>query len=348
MIRSLQACRAIAALSVVGYHFAADTSQLPEMRRSFLSGLFRHGNIGVDFFFVLSGFIILYAHADDIGRPERLLRYLRNRFLRLYPVYWLYTGIILLAVVLGLSTVRSPNGALGWVTVLGLIRLAPVATPLNVAWTLFYEVAFYAIFATLIVDRRLGLAVFAAWLAAILYVHLGWAPYALAAPWASRICLNFFIGMGACWAHSRLGRRAALAVFAAGVIVILAALLTVDHGVSSLVFGAVIAAGCGLAICGAAALERFKSWNVSILAGIGNASYTLYLVHVHIGSPLLKILARLGALRLMPLDLLFAVLVVVTTGIAYLLYLFIEKPLLDAGRRGFARLGRRPEELRAA
>ncbi|NBQ54213.1 MAG: acyltransferase, partial [Proteobacteria bacterium] len=44
---------------------------------------------GVDFFFVLSGFIILHAHMDDIGRPARLGRYLWRRAVRVYPIYWI-------------------------------------------------------------------------------------------------------------------------------------------------------------------------------------------------------------------------------------------------------------------
>ncbi|MDE2240167.1 MAG: acyltransferase, partial [Rhodospirillales bacterium] len=41
------------------------------------------------FFFVLSGFVIQTAHGNDMGRPERLLRYGWRRFCRLFPLYWL-------------------------------------------------------------------------------------------------------------------------------------------------------------------------------------------------------------------------------------------------------------------
>ncbi len=46
---------------------------------------FGFGHAGVDFFFVLSGFIIMHAHATDIGKPERLSRYLWRRVTRIYP-----------------------------------------------------------------------------------------------------------------------------------------------------------------------------------------------------------------------------------------------------------------------
>ena len=337
MIKSLQVGRGLAALGVVGFHFGVETSTIPTMRHSVLASAFRHGNAGVDFFFVLSGFIIMFAHARDIGKPDRLLRYIRNRFVRLYPIYWLYTAIILGAVALGFSTVTAPHDELGWISIFTLIRLAPIAAPLNVAWTLFYEVAFYAIFATLIINRTLGMVVIAVWLAAIVYFHLDSGRFDIAAPWASRLCLNFFIGMMACWAFTRIDKRMAVATLAGGLITIFAALLTADHGLSPSAFGSLIAIGCGLAICGAAALERFTSWNVGILANLGSASYTLYLVHVHVGSPLLKLAIRSGALKILNPDVLFALLVLSTVVISYLLYLFVEKPLLAVFQTGFAR-----------
>ncbi|MCR2346177.1 hypothetical protein NSP34_25335, partial [Salmonella enterica] len=37
------------------------------------------GNLGVDFFFVLSGFIIVFAHYKDINQPKRAPEYLLKR-----------------------------------------------------------------------------------------------------------------------------------------------------------------------------------------------------------------------------------------------------------------------------
>ncbi len=54
---------------------------------------FGFGHAGVDFFFVLSGFIIMHAHTADIGKPERLYRYLWRRATRIYPIYWIVTLI---------------------------------------------------------------------------------------------------------------------------------------------------------------------------------------------------------------------------------------------------------------
>ena len=69
MLKCLQAGRALAALAVVAFHLSTAFSDPRYGSHSIGQAFTRHGNLGVDFFFVLSGFIILNAHARDIGRP---------------------------------------------------------------------------------------------------------------------------------------------------------------------------------------------------------------------------------------------------------------------------------------
>src|SRR5216683_3883717 len=80
-ITTLQALRGISALLVLGLH---SVPFAPHLFRY----LFSWGFAGVDFFFVLSGFILLYVHYGQIGRPEKLRSYFIRRFSRIYPSYW--------------------------------------------------------------------------------------------------------------------------------------------------------------------------------------------------------------------------------------------------------------------
>src|SRR5512138_2340051 len=66
---TVQALRAVAALSVVGMHIPA----------------VEHGAFGVDLFFVVSGFIVCHVAAADPGR------FLVKRAIRVVPLYWLCT-----------------------------------------------------------------------------------------------------------------------------------------------------------------------------------------------------------------------------------------------------------------
>jgi exopolysaccharide production protein ExoZ len=63
--------RGVAALMVVFYHTTRSLSLPQYLGYIPLNNVFGFGHAGVDFFFVLSGFIITRTHTVDIGRPHR-------------------------------------------------------------------------------------------------------------------------------------------------------------------------------------------------------------------------------------------------------------------------------------
>ena len=134
-LQSLQALRGVAALLVMLYHtgtlYAVHTGQV------LWQNAFRAGFAGVDVFFVLSGVVICCAHAEDIGRPQRALCFVVRRSFRLLPVYWLVVAM----------KVLKDGVSVPLATLLSAFLLVPVARPyITVAWTLSYELLFYALF----------------------------------------------------------------------------------------------------------------------------------------------------------------------------------------------------------
>lgn len=91
---SLQYGRAIAALAVVFYHF----SGYHQANQGFepFGGFFKFGHLGVDFFFVLSGFVIMMAHKKDLGQSSKIVSFSLKRFFRIFPTYWLHLSFIIL------------------------------------------------------------------------------------------------------------------------------------------------------------------------------------------------------------------------------------------------------------
>ena len=167
-LRSIQALRALAAFCVVVYHSAVLYALPKYGGQTTFAGLTEYGQYGVDLFFVISGFIIANAHWKDIGSPHRLGRYVTRRFTRVYPVYWIFlTGMVLL-VFMGIGTDEAPSSLTNLLQSYSLVRLTPEKPPLLVAWTLFHEIFFYSIFALLILSKRVGAALFAAWTVLIL------------------------------------------------------------------------------------------------------------------------------------------------------------------------------------
>ena len=94
-IDPLTGLRFVAAIWVLQYHFSDTVAEaVPQLGgiRTLASG----GYVGVDLFFVLSGFIIahVYLHVPDIHRPRGAARYLWLRLARFYPVHLLTLGVI--------------------------------------------------------------------------------------------------------------------------------------------------------------------------------------------------------------------------------------------------------------
>jgi exopolysaccharide production protein ExoZ len=171
MYKSLQACRGFAALMVVFYHARGVIAQPRYFGESIFGDAFVFGGAaGVDFFFVLSGFIILWIHAADIGQPQRLGAYLTKRAIRIYPTYWIiFAAVYAVAMVVPALRETMPGDA--WTLVKSLLLVPQEASfagstgapVLTVAWSLQYEVVFYAFIALAIVSQRAFLAALVLW-----------------------------------------------------------------------------------------------------------------------------------------------------------------------------------------
>lgn len=297
-------------------------------------GFFDFGHAGVEFFFVLSGFIVAYIHARDIGHPDRLGRYVRNRFVRVYPVYWIILVGFLALTTLGFSTSVTVTPSMISSAFL-LIGPETQPTVLAVAWTLFHEIAFYAVFGVAIVMPRIGFAVVGVWLTGIAaaVAGRGFLPAYLGQP----INLLFLLGVGSWWITTRWERSLPLAYAFIGAACILAlGIENVFNPVFSqtgrqLLFGTASA----MVIVALVAAERRQAIKIpAILSLLGAASYSMYLVHF----PLLGMLARVhnvAFVRTLPIEVMFFALVTVAVlgGVAF--HLWVELPVLAFAKRPY-------------
>ncbi|QEU92264.1 acyltransferase family protein [Streptomyces kanamyceticus] len=152
-LRALDGLRLIAALMVAAYHYGGRDGEIaqawgssPADQFPTASEWFAYGCLGVQIFFVISGFVICMS---GWGRPLR--SFFASRASRLLPAYW--AAIVLVTAVFALPVVTyaavSPSDALVNLTMLqqplGADRV------LGVCWTLWAELRFYALFALCVV-----------------------------------------------------------------------------------------------------------------------------------------------------------------------------------------------------
>jgi len=341
-LRTLQLGRAIAAVLVVLHHNGGGIFALEHYwGHDPLRGFFEFGSAGVEFFFVLSGFIIFHVHWRDLGQPARFLAYARKRFLRIYPIYWLV--LIPLALVYLRNPAAGPDHALDPALLYSSFLLVHfnydyAFSILPVAWTLYHEILFYAVFSALIFNRRLGLALLAAWLAGSLVMidptvvpHFDQVLLWMALYYFAPLHLLFAMGMAVCWLIHRGRVPAPWLCTIGGSLLFLAAGLEYDYlrllmpNVRTLLYGL----GSALALAGAVELERQGRVAVPRFAQLaGDASYSIYLVHLPALSALAKLLSRPGIREHLPLAVAYALLPALAVGAGILLHLWVEKPLL--------------------
>ena len=87
---ALTGFRAIAAWVIFIYHFFPFKNPNHSYPK-WISDIIWEFHIGVDMFFVLSGFLITYRYFDE--NPIHFKKYMVNRFARIYPMYFIITAI---------------------------------------------------------------------------------------------------------------------------------------------------------------------------------------------------------------------------------------------------------------
>lgn len=114
---------------------------------------------GINIFFVISGFIMVYLTHDRFGDAQAARSFLSRRVIRIVPAYWFFTSLMVVTILLfgqhvKNSTVDGPQlltsyGFIPWPR--GDGKLNPI---LSQGWTLNYEAFFYICFAGCMLMRR--------------------------------------------------------------------------------------------------------------------------------------------------------------------------------------------------
>ncbi|MEI8622584.1 acyltransferase [Pseudoalteromonas sp. B129b] len=131
MYLSIQYLRALAALMVLLTH----TSFKLENNGSDLLSWFNIGGYGVDLFFIISGFIMCLTVQD---KKINFTTFMKQRVIRIIPLYWLMTSVALIIFFINPSLVNSSGGV---TSIISSYLLIPDGTKylVNNGWTLSYE-----------------------------------------------------------------------------------------------------------------------------------------------------------------------------------------------------------------
>jgi peptidoglycan/LPS O-acetylase OafA/YrhL len=339
----VEAARGLAAILVVLVH-ATDMLAGPHyFGTKVFGGLFRFAHAGVDFFFVLSGFIIFHVHRDDLGRVSKLGEYLRRRFVRIFPTYWVvlaFYGAILVFSPTQDHYERNIEAILSSITLVPIGGKVPI---LNVAWTLQHEMLFYTLFGVMFFSRTGGRIVLGSWAALIGWNMLTGRFDAFPENFLFSIFnIEFFFGIGLAILLARRRVLHPAVPFIAGMIIFFGTGLfesfAPQFSPAWITPHLLYATGATLALYGIASAEmdgglrEIPKWIVAL----GTASYSIYLMHTVVIMILQQGIRALPHFTALPLAPIFFALVVATVIICERFSFYVEQPLLRWCRHALA------------
>lgn len=338
---NLQGLRGVACLLVLGVHAGGWESDFG-VSREFLRPFRWFGFAGVDLFFVISGFIIAHTQAGSFGNIRAIPGYLFRRFWRVYPLFWITMLIAVPAIGAALSPTPFPDW-FAWLT------LTPSEFPnyyIAPAWTLTYEVTFYAAFGLLLaLPRRWAPWALVAWGVAIVAVlsQQSEVPYYAATvgdTLFSPLILEFLLGCAVAAAVRHFppcgGRFAVLAGIAWGVCwAVSFSVPGRPYAICTLPLERVWSFGpaSALIVYGCIVAERQGTLTLPRwLRATGDASYSIYLWHGPIGMAL-HFSVLWWPHHTAPHLAWLAFMLSATWGGGMLLHRWVERPLLNLVKR---------------
>jgi peptidoglycan/LPS O-acetylase OafA/YrhL len=162
----LQVWRALAAFIVMAGHANNEALMIAKKTGEFYPLSRYPSGVGVDIFFVISGFVIVYASRHLIGKAGSWKPFILRRLIRIVPLYWFYTSLMLCIAFILPQVFDTAQPEL-WHLVKSYFfypHIRPfgdaIRPYLALGWSLNYEMYFYIVFAILMFlpKNRLALA----------------------------------------------------------------------------------------------------------------------------------------------------------------------------------------------
>lgn len=350
-LKSVQALRGIAAILVMLSHLHGVENRYAE-DAPILSSAWLAGVSGVDLFFVISGFIMVWVAGDVRAGWRSAAEFMFARVARIYPVWWLFLGLMCAYMIASYgvpwdSEILTQQKVSGAEHLLKSALLIPHdAYPiLQLGWTLMHEMYFYVIFALiLLLPQKQRVPAYFIWalviVASISAQLTGFYANSIFSLALFPMTLEFLMGVAVGVALKNKQTSFRVPALIVGLVWLIAATFIVDFTNTSsalptlrtLAFGPAFA----LIIYAVVAMEQQSEIDRYIpnsLVRIGDWSYSLYLCHLLVISAAARIFFPVfggaGAIDNIIFLLLSSAAAIVVSGLAYT---FFEARVAQASR----------------
>lgn len=316
-IAILDYARFFAAFSVVTYHLfysGFNLGKITSIDSPFYAEYFQYGHYGVQFFFIISGYVIFISLKNRDAAS-----FMKSRLKRLYPTYWIaiiFTAFF--AYLWGQGTDMEVTLKQVLVNFTMLQQFVGVQNVDGVYWTLFYEIVFYAIVFLILLfgDFKKLLAFLVVWPILIIAANIFNNGFLI-----FNLYFSFFV-MGAMFALLKNKHIKRSIAFITLVVAACAGFYQmyqagIAKGNNILVVGLIYAAM--LSFFTLLNVDRFRSISLPRAQDIGGMTYPIYLIHAHFGYMALNQFATPENQVLV-----YALLLIVVVSLSWILWYVVE------------------------
>ncbi|WP_157961417.1 acyltransferase family protein [Microvirga flavescens] len=338
-VRSVDLLRGIAALVVLVWHFQSYFNANPY--GVLFAPFYQNGQVAVDIFFVISGFILMYVYHGKLQNLADLKLFVIKRLGRLYPLH--LVTLVVVALIFGIFAIRgdgygfvySANDFFHFLLNLFLLQFVGLQKGFSFnapSWTISGEFWINILFALVLLTTRRVLWIAGAIVvcsSAVLIAHGEWLSFRRIGPVEPlliRTAAGFFAGVVTyfvCRATRNISAGVGAAALVTGGILATGLMLYPRSGPHLVLVEAAITLVCApLLVFGCVnskLMERLGRSSVGAL--IGDLSYSIYMWHF----PVAAILVLCGATAL-DARILFYLYLAIVVVVAWVSFRFIEGP----------------------
>jgi peptidoglycan/LPS O-acetylase OafA/YrhL len=342
-VNEIDLLRFLAAMAVVFYHYsfrgyAADS--LTVMPYSLLVPFSKYGYLGVQIFFMISGFVILMTAARGSLRG-----FIISRLVRLYPAFWASCTITFVLIVTMGGDTFSASISQYLINMTMLSGFFDVTSIDGAYWSLFVEIKFYMLVTLLLILGRIDQAqlFLVLWLMASIALEILPGDIPLTGRFRSLLIVDFsaFFVAGAAfylvWSKGISPNRIGIILlsWALAVYQSVAGLPIIEERYNTSMSGISVAAIIAMffLVMLLVSLRRTGAFGRKRWVSVGALTYPLYLLHQNIGYMIFNF-----AYPEVNVHLVFWGTIILVIGLAYLVHISIEKKLSFSMKVGLDKL----------
>ena len=339
-LQLIQLLRGVASILVVLLHITIRSREI--MGINFLDNFFEFGGSGVDIFFVLSGFIITYSNFHYLARPSAIGKFLKRRFIRIFPIYWIIiTGFLILQ--LALPAFYNTHFDTGIGNILKTYLLLPGHIMLNgVSWSLTNELFFYLLFtlALIIPNKKYSLYLLIAYFI-FLVIFAVIVPVENANVYVGMLTfpmnIEFLLGVFIVLIVNKISNNWVYPLLIMGILLFVAGAFLSNNEIavisnsSNPALSRVLLFGLPsfLIILSVVKLELNRTVKIhNVFLQMGDASYSIYLIHLPVVAAFFKLLVKFNINNPVLIFLLTCILFIGICVAGIFIFHKIEQPLI--------------------